>query len=288
MIQIDGKRVIAWLREHASPAEAALLIGSEFSDDFDEFELIAGSTQGFVCVNVADKKEKILTYSALALGTFFASDNTGLILEEKIRSKQTAADRSMDEAITHVTQLGFTTSTLGGGLTTLKLSQLFKNTAPGDTNQVSQDTFIELHEILEKCDHHNIRIGLKYLVVWLKQLEDSHEAPSFYDLGLRSRISSLFRTIGDVRAALGLSDFLDGNVRWIGSKSGEQYLRVSRAAALMDGVERRLFTKPQEIFPSIRKNLQIAHAISGGQSEYTLQCFNRLNALEKQMAHTAL
>ena len=281
MIQIDGKRIVAWLRESASPSDATMLVGSEFADDFDEYELRSPTPGGFICAHRADKKERFLAYPTLSQGTFFINGVIGVVVEEKIRNNQSPAEKSMDEASRHVTELGFTASTLGGDLVTLKLSHLMKKVAqaPGIANDVD---CINLHEILEKTDHHNIRAGLKHLVIWLKQVEDSYENPSFYDLGLRSRISSLFRKIGDVRAALGLSEFLDGNVRWVGGKTGEQYLRVSRAAALMDGIERRLFANPREIFPLIRKNLRIAHAISQGQSEYTLECFNRLNALEKQ------
>lgn len=281
MIQIDGKRIVTWLREVASPSDAAMLVGTEFADDFDEYELRSPSPGGFICVHRADKNERFLAYSTLSQGTFFVNDAIGVAVDEKIRNNQSPAEKLMDEASRHVTELGFTASTLGGDLVTLKLSQLMKKVAqaPGIANDVD---CINLHEILEKTDHHNIRVGLKHLAVWLKQVEDSFDNPSFYELGLRSRISSLFRKIGDVRGALGLSEFLDGNVRWVGGKTGEQYLRVSRAAALMDGIERRLFTNPHEIFPLIRKNLRIAHAISQGQSEYTLECFNRLNALEKQ------
>ncbi len=281
MIQIDGKRIVAWLRDCASPSDAAILIGTEFADDFDEYELRSPSPGGFICANRVDKKERFLAYTTLSQGTFFLNDAIGVVVEEKIRDNQSPADKSIDEASRHLSELGFTASTLGGDLVTLKLSELMRKTiqAPGMANEVD---CVNLHEILEKTDHHNIRVGLKHLIVWLKQVEDSYENPSCYDLGLRSRTSSLFRKIGDVRAALGLSEFLDGNARWVGSKTGEQYLRVSRAAALMDGVERRLFTNPHEVFPLIRKNLRIAHAISQGHSEYTLECFNRLNALEKQ------
>lgn len=281
MIQIDGKRIVGWLRDSASPSDAAMLVGAEFADDFDEYELRSPSPGGFICAHRADKKERFLAYSNLSQGTFFVNDAIGVVVDEKICNNQSPAEKSMDEASRHVTELGFTASTLGGTLVTLKLSQLMKKALQPPVSANEADC-VNLHEILEKTDHHNIRVGLKYLVVWLKQVEDSYDNPSFYDLGLRSRISSLFRKIGDVRAALGLSEFLDGNVRWYGGKTGEQYLRVSRAAALMDGIERRLFTNPHEIFPLIRKNLRIAHAISQGQSEYTLECFNRLNALEKQ------
>lgn len=281
MIQIDGKRIVAWLRKSASPSEATMLVGTEFADDCDEYELRSPSPGGFICAHRADKKERFVAYPTLSQGTFFVNDAIGVVVQEKFRNNQTPAEKSIDEAIGHVSELGFTASTLGGDLVTLKLSQLLKK-AMQTPDSANEADCINLHEILDKTDHHNIRVGLKHLVVWLKQIEDSFDNSQFYDLGLRSRISSLFRKIGDVRAALGLSEFLDGNDRWVGGKTGEQYLRVSRAAALMDGIERRLFTNPHEIFPVIRRNLRIAHAISQGQSEHALECFNRLNALEKK------
>jgi len=281
MVQIEGKRLVSWLREHASPTELNMLAGAEFSDDFEEYLIQSSSDNGLVCVELTEKKEKILGFHVLALGTFFVSDKIGAELEEKIRQTQSSFDKNIEDSTVYVNQLGFTASTLGSTIAVVKLAQILKS-AEQNPAGISQNHCVNFHEIIEQSDHHNIRVGLKYLISWLVQIEKSYDSQSFYELGLRSKLSSLYRQIGDVRGALKVSNFLEETNRWIGSKTGEQYLRISRAAAQMDGIERQLFDNPPEIFPLIRKHLKVAHAISGGQSTYTLECFNRLNALEKQ------
>lgn len=280
MNEIDGKVVARWILNTATEQELQLLVGVEFSDADNVYIIKQAKTGGIVAAIEGTSSQARLSLHMLESGSFFI-DDTANHLASLIYQSRSPVDQMIDEAKSLLSSKGFTVSEMGGDTRVLKIAQIDQVFSQQNLYP-SPDEWHSAHEIFKTSGLRNMSLGAQMMQKWLDVLERG--LGGRFDAYYRNLLAALYRNSGNTSDALRVSDVVNAHPSLYESNGvAEGMLRVTRAATLMDGIEKNFFSDNFEALRKVKGNLDKAHAIFRGNSEEVRSCYYRMDSLKSKI-----
>lgn len=280
MNEIDGKAVVRWMLNTATDSDLRLLHGVEFSDADNVYVIRQATASGLVADIDGINKQARLTLSQIESGSFFI-DRAQNDLVVVINESRSPVDRMIDDAKTLLSSKGYMVSEMGGDTRVLKIAQI--DLECSRTNSYPQpNDWHSAHEIFSTSGLRNMSLGAQAMQRWLDALEGGLRGR--FDVYYRNMLTALYRHSGYTAEALKVSEIVNVDPSLYQSGGvAEGMLRVTRAATLMDGIERNMFSDNVAALKRVKGNLDKAYAIFRGNSEEAKSCYYRLDSLKRKI-----
>lgn len=276
--QFDGCEVVRWLGA-ATLEKRGVLLNAEYADDDDIWTVNGISASTLVVCRDGEAKNISRPYDFFSQGTFFLEVEAGRILSAEITGSMSAAELRINRAKDFLSEQGFPISELGGDTVALLFSEVITAFQSQDVLP-AEDQWDRITDVLKSGSKSLMKLGAKHVSLWLKTAESRKEGR--IDLYRRVSLAALYRHAGQFDQALEVCEAADLPVPQLdGGATSLSALLTTRAATLMDLAELQ-HSNRSDLLKEARLKLNRANAISGGDSEFIREAYQRLKSLDHQ------
>ena len=270
-IQIEGKKIFAWIQK-CDATDRALLTESEFSND-DDVWVVKSIDREWLEMTTLEGAQVRKKLPFILNGAFFIEVPISQNIKASMRSSMSSAELALDEAKNNLRSRGFHLNALGASQTEFLSSLLLEFQ---EHSYPDGATWTKLHDLIKDGAVKNMRAIAPFVKKWI---ERSEAKLGMYDLSRRILLAIAFRHTGQTQKAVEVSEVVNEHGKYPNDQGCIAILCTTQAASLMDIAESGS-SSPCEILARARKSLNRANAIRS--SEEVMLTYRRMKTLDQR------